>query len=73
MRGCACIGSRDRQRSSRLDAPLNKTQLEPIERVKKTNGASTLRPIIDDFLFNWEYDDESPPSSARWPYFIRAA
>lgn len=31
--------------------PANKAQLNPIERVKKTNGPTTLYPIIDHFLF----------------------
>ena len=36
----------------------NKAQLEPIERVNKTNRRATLYPIIDNFLFKTS-DDES--------------
>lgn len=36
----------------------NEAQLEPIERVNKTNRRATLYPIIDDFLFKTR-DDES--------------
>jgi hypothetical protein len=62
MRSWVCMGHATTPqyravRSSRLWRH-NEAQLEPIERVNKTNRRATLYPIIDDFLFKTR-DDES--------------